>query len=69
MDVRLRVFWRFQLNNKFDIWNVKTSSCDIGGNEDLELGFSEPLHGHFSLVLGDISVHCLDIMSNRVAEQ
>ena len=62
MDVRLGVLWRLHLDNKLNVWDVKTSCCYISGDEDLEFVVLESLESHLSLVLRDVSMHGLDIV-------
>jgi len=62
MNVGLRVLGRLNLDDKVDVWNIKTSRGHISGNEHLELPFLEPLDGHLSLVLRYVTVHYLHFL-------
>ena len=68
MDVGLGVLWWFDLDDELHVLDVKASACDIGSNEDLELALLESLHGDFSLVLGNIAMHYLDVLLDLVAQ-
>jgi len=68
VDICLSVFWRLNLNNKVNVADVKSSCSNICGNEDLKFAFFESLHGDFSLVLVDISMHYLDVLLDLVSE-
>jgi hypothetical protein len=66
MDVGFCIFGRFNLNDELNILDVQASGSDVCGHEHLELSLLETLHGDFSLVLGDISVHDFDILFDFV---
>lgn len=61
MDVGFSVFWRFNLYNKVDTRDIKTTGSDISCYENAEFLFFEALECNFTLVLGNISVHDFDI--------
>jgi hypothetical protein len=69
MNIGFSIFWRFQLNNKFNVRNIKTSCSNIGSYQDLELVVLEPFDGDFSLILSNISMHDFNIMSDLIREQ
>lgn len=69
MNVGFSVFWRFDLNHEFNVWNVETSGGHVGGDKHLELAFSEPLQGDFSLILSNVSVHHFKVTLNLVRHQ
>ena len=69
MNVCFRLLGWLQLDYEVDVGDVKTSRCDISGNQNAEFAFLEALHCHFSLILGNISVHNLNILLDFIREQ
>ena len=67
VNVSLSLFRWLNLNDHFDIGNIETSRCNISSDQDAELALLEALHCDFTLVLGDVSVHDLDIRLDLVA--
>jgi hypothetical protein len=67
VDIGLGIFWWLELDNKTDSFHVETSGSDIGGDEDSELAFFEPLDGSLSLVLRDTTVHHFTIELDSVS--
>ena len=64
VDVGLSLLWWLNLHNKVNLRDIKTSGGDVGGNKDLELSILESLHCDLTLVLGDTTVHDLDVVVN-----
>lgn len=62
MDVGFGVFWWLNLHNKVNQWDIKPSGGNISGDENLELSVLESLHGDLTLILGNTTVHYLDIV-------
>lgn len=62
VDVRLGVLGRLHLDYQVDRGNIKTSRGYISCYKHLELFFFESLECHFSLVLGDVTVHDLNLV-------
>lgn len=62
MNVSLSVFWRLNLDDKVNVWDVEASGGDIGGHEDLELAFLEPLDRHLSLILRYVAMHYFHLL-------
>jgi hypothetical protein len=60
MNVRLYVFGRLKLNDQVNILDVKTTSCHICSNENLELALLVSLHSDFALVLRYVTMHDLN---------
>lgn len=69
MDVSLWVNGWFHLDDEVNAWDVQATGCDISGNEHLELLFLEALEGHFTLVLGDVTVHHFDLVLDLVRQK
>lgn len=69
MDVRLGVFWGLYLDNKVDTGDVQSTGRNIGGDQHVELLLLEALQCHFTLVLGDVTVHDLDVLLDLVGEE
>ena len=69
MDVSLSLLGWLNLNDKVDIWDVKTTRSNVSSDEHAELSFLEPLHGHLTLVLSDVSMHDLDVLLDFIREQ
>ena len=68
VDVGFGFLRGLDLNNKVDVRNVETSGSYIGGTENPELAFLKPLHGHFTLVLRDVSVHYLYVLFDLIRQ-
>jgi hypothetical protein len=68
MDVGLSFFWGLKLDNKVDVRNIETSGSDISSNQHLEFVLLKALHGNFTLVLSDITVHHLDVLLDLVGQ-
>jgi len=51
-----------------DIWDVKTSRSDVSGDQNLEFSFFEALHSDFTLILGDVSMHYLDVLFDFIRQ-
>jgi hypothetical protein len=69
MNIGLSILGWFQLNNEFNIWNVKTSSSNISGDQHLKFMVLESLDRDLSLILSDISMHDFNIMSDLVGKK
>ena len=69
VDVGLGLLGRLDLDDQVDVGDVEAARCDISSDQDSELAFLEALHGHFSLVLGDVAVHHLDVLLDLVREE
>ena len=69
MNIGLSIFGRFNLNNKVNIRDIKTSWCNIGGYKHAEFVFFESLESDFSLILGDVSVHDFDVLFDLVSQE
>lgn len=69
VDVSLHVLRRLHLDNEVNIGDIEAAGGDIGGDEDVELTLLEALEGDLSLILGDVSVHNLDVLLDLVREQ
>ena len=57
MYVVLFVFCTIEIDNSFDGWYVETSTCHIGGNEDVEVALFELAKDICPLELGLISMN------------
>jgi len=68
MNVGLGVLWRLNLDDEFDVRDVKTSCSDISCHEHLELSILEALHSDFSLVLGNVTMHNFNVLLDFVGE-
>jgi hypothetical protein len=64
MDVGLGLFWWLDLDDKVNLRDIKSSGRNIGGNEDLELSVLESLDCDLTLILGDTTMHYLDVVVN-----
>ena len=69
MDVGLCLLRGLNLDDQVDVGDVEASGSDISGDQDSEFALLEALHGHLTLVLGDVTVHDLDILLDLVREQ
>jgi len=69
VNIGLSILGWFQLNNEFNIWNVKTSSSNISGDQHLKFVVLESLDRDLSLILSDISMHDFNIMSDLVGKK
>lgn len=61
VNVGLSFFGGLQLDNQVDVGDVETARGDISGDQNAEFAFFEALHGDFTLVLGNVSVHDLNV--------
>lgn len=68
MNVWLSIFWWFKLNYKFNVRYVEASWSYISCNKNLKFVLFKPFHCYFSLVLSDISMHCFNILCDRLWE-
>jgi hypothetical protein len=66
MNVGLCFFGWLDLNDQVDIWNVQTSGSDISSTKYSELALLESLHGHFTLVLSNVSMHDFNVLLDLV---
>lgn len=66
MNVSLNFLWGFNLNDKVNIWDVKTPGCDVCSNENFEFSFLKSLHSNFALVLGYVAVHNFNVLLDFV---
>ena len=57
------------MDYEVNIGDIEAAGGDIGGDEDVELTLLEALEGDLPLILGDISVHYLDVLLDLVGEQ
>lgn len=69
MNVRFRLFWRFNLNDEVDTGNVQASRSDISRHQNAKLFLLESLEGHFALRLWNITVHNFDVIPNFFGEK
>jgi hypothetical protein len=68
VDVGFNLFWRFNLNNQVDVWDVETTRCNISRNQHFELALLKALHSDFTLVLNNVTVHHLDVLLNFIRQ-
>lgn len=68
MNIRLGVLGRLNLNHKINVWNVKSSGCDICCHQNLKLAFFEPFDGDFPLVLSDVTMHHFHILFDLIGK-
>jgi len=66
MDVGLGLFGRLELDDKVDIRDVEAARGNICGDEDSEFALLEALHGNLTLVLGDVTMHDLNVLLDLV---
>ena len=66
MDVGLGFFGGLELDDKVDIGDVEAARGNISGDEDTEFAFLEALHGNLTLVLGDVTMHDLNVLLDLV---
>ena len=69
VDVGLSLFGRLELDDEVDIWDVKTTRGDICGHEHSEFALFEALHCDFTLVLGNVTMHDLNVLLDLVRQQ
>lgn len=61
MDVSLNILWRFKLDDKINVRNVKSSWGYICSDKHFKLALSESFQCDLSLILSDVSVQDLDL--------
>lgn len=66
MNISLSLLGWLNLDNKINIWDVKTSRSNISGNENLEFLLLKALKSNLSQVLGDITMKNLDVLLDFV---
>lgn len=66
VNVGFHIVGRLHLDDEVDIGDVQAAGGNISGHEHVELALSEALKGDFPLVLGDVSVHDLDVLLDLV---
>lgn len=66
MNVGLSVLWRLNLNNKVNVWNVEASRSYISCNQHTKFVLFESLKSNFSLILGNITMHDLNVILDFV---
>ena len=69
MDVGLGLLRGLDLDDQVDVGDVEASGSDISGDEHSEFAFLEALHRDLTLVLGDVTMHDLDVLLDLVGEQ
>lgn len=67
--VCLCVVWRLDLDHQVYVRDVQAPGGDVRSDKDRELLLLESLQGDFTLVLGDVSVHDLDIPLQLIVRQ
>lgn len=63
VDISLNISRWFNLDNKFNVRNVKASACYICGDKTLDFAFLELSQSLLSLWLGNITMHWLIVDS------
>ena len=61
MNIRFSVLGWLNLYYKIDAWDVEASSGYICGHEHAKLLLLKALKRHFTLILGDVAVHDLNV--------
>jgi hypothetical protein len=69
VNVGINFFGWLKLNNQVNFRDVKSSCCDIGGNEALEFTLLKGLESDLPLFLGDVSVKDLGLLLEVGFEQ
>ncbi len=69
MDVGLGLFRGLDLDDQVDVGDVKTTRGNISCDKNSEFALLEALHGDFTLVLGDVTVHDLDVLLDLVRQE
>lgn len=69
MNVGLSLLGWLDLDDQVNVGDVETTGSYISGDEDSEFAFLEALHGDFTLVLGNVAVHDLDVLLDFVGEE
>lgn len=69
MNVSLCVLGRLDLDNQVDAGDIEAARCDVSGDEDTELFLLEALEGDFTLVLGNVAVHHLNVFLDLLREK
>ena len=66
MDVGLSLLGWLDLDDQVNVGDVETTGSNISGDEDSKFAFLEALHRDFTLVLGNVTVHDLDVLLDFV---
>lgn len=69
MDVGLSLFRGLDLDDQVDVGDVKTTRSNISCDKNSEFALLEALHCDFTLVLGDITVHDLNVLLDLVRQE
>ena len=64
MNIGFCILGRLNLDDEVDTWDVETTRCNISGDEYTEFLLLEAFKGDFTLILGDITVHNLNVFLN-----
>lgn len=64
VDVGFSFLWWLDLHNKVNLRDIKSSGCNVSGYKDLELSVLESLDCDLTLILGDTTMHYLDVVVN-----
>lgn len=68
MNIGLDFLWWLDLDNQVNVWDVQATRCHISSDQHFKFTFFKALHGHFTLVLNDITVHHLNILLNFISQ-
>lgn len=68
MDVSFTIFWRFNLDDQFNIWNIETSGSDVSCYQHTKFVLFESLQGNLSLILSDVTMHDLNVFINFIRQ-
>jgi hypothetical protein len=68
MNVGFDLLWWLNLNDKVHIWDVEAARCHISSDKHLKLAFFKALHGNFTLVLSNVTMHDLDVLLNFISQ-
>ena len=66
MDVGLGIFWWLELDNQADSLDIESSGSNVSSDKYIELALLESLDGSLSLILGNTSMHDLDVLLDGV---
>jgi hypothetical protein len=69
VDVCFRVLRRLNLHDQINTRNVKATGGNISGHKDLKFQIFEPLQGHFTLVLCNVTMHHLNLVLDFVRQK
>ena len=69
VDVGLSLLGWLNLDDQVHIGNVKSTGSDISGDQDTEFSFLEALHGYFTLILRNVTMHHFNVLLDLIRQK